>query len=721
MIRSVTFFLLMLGQYAHAQRQPTLPGKLPGSSVVNHLRSQKGGTVFSLGGGISQPQGNYAKDSTFIGNGWQLQGDVFIPLLKSIGINGAVNYAQQQGKQSLSFVQQQYQLTNGMIAPSVSGSNALQTFSVTAGPQLQWKLGGLTIAPGVNAGYMSLSRNGFTVSDSLSEVNAPVRKRNIDFVSTDAVKASGLAVIPRLKLGYALTEQLSLWAGIQYTLGPSVSTTSRFWQPLGEAKEGKYSYAQYAEGRSVTSTSENAYEALNMQAGLSFTMPRKKAAAVKEAMMPATITQAAQPEKQQDTTGQRQRASAPVILTPDHHIAASLHKGNLHFNYIPSDYPQSKMKLVIWKIKAGRREKVFEQQYPAGWNGVVAGNRLQIDSSAATTYEAQLTASYQPGAKGIGSNRAQFAAGGIPVYENNGNSNVAAFNMQSNCTVDHSFMLDSTRCISGDTIRIWGHAQILPNSAGVSTGTLTFDPSFLEITGNTTVTPVNMQPGNAITVNLSSPVTFSFDVTGEMCNKKLRVFYDFSYQCPSLNVPAHIPCADTISLPCCICSYCDDPRNMNIVQGAQSMSQTAGGLLQIQQQFTVSPKNITKVTAQIVYISDSVTDAACRSCTENEPVVYHFSGVNQAQWNGGGAIAANANNSSHLFPSKLISWASNNQGHLSLNMQLGLPALAALECCSRQVRICIRYSFTDRDCKVCERLVCYEWKQQAATHSSPIK
>jgi hypothetical protein len=285
--------------------------------------------------------------------------------------------------------------------------------------------------------------------------------------------------------------------------------------------------------------------------------------------------------------------------------------------------------------------------------------------------------------------------------------------MQNNCTVDHTFLLDSTRCLNGDTIRVWGHAQILPNGAGVNTGTLTFDPTFLETTGNTAITPVHLQPGNVFTVNLSTPTTFSFDIVGDMCNKQLRVFYDFSYQCPTLNVPAHIPCADTISLPCCICTYCDDPRNMNIVEGAQSVSQLNTSAMQVQQQFTVSPKNIMKVTAQIVYMAETAIDSACRTCAAHEQAVYHFGGTNQAQWNSGGAINATATNSTHAYPSKVISWSCNNQGNLALSMQMGLPGLAQLDCCSRELRICIRYSFTDKDCKTCERLVCYSIKQLA--------
>lgn len=689
--------MLLLGHCAFAQL-------LPGNKKAE-------GLIISLGGGIAQAQSSYLKDSAFFGNGPQLQGHISIPLFRpapslSLGLNVMGSYAQLNADKGVPFVQRHYRLSEGPIHPSTQGSvKNGRVLSFSAGPQLQWNIGRLSLSPGINLGYTNLSREGLSIGDSISPSNTFDRKQYITFYAVDAVKSGGISVIPQLKASVRISNSLSLWTSAAYTSGPTVTINSSYWQPLGEPVEGAYNYGQYVEGKAVTRSVASTLSSLALQGGISFHLPGKKVQPGRKAQTQRSEQPAAQQAAQQQKDPQRkQRASAPTILSPDQHMTASLRNGHLFFHYLPSDFPQSKMKLIIWKIQEGRRTKIFEDTYTHGWNGAVKEEHLQIEKSGISRYEAQLTASYHPAAGIKTSDKAIFLSASVPVYDNNGNSNIAAFNIQNNCTVDHAFSLDSTRCIGGDTIRVYGHASILPNNAGVTSATITFDPVFTETTTNTTITPVNMQPGNSFTVTQNG-TSFSFDVVGDMCDKQLRVFYDFSYQCPTLNVPAHIPCADTVSLPCCICNYCDDPKNMHIVTGASSLQLVNTGEVAINQQFSITPKNITKVTAQIVYISESNIDPACMDCAKDESAVYHFTGSNQAQWNGGSQINGSP------VPAKIIQWSSNNQGNLALNMHIALPGLAQLDCCQRDIRICIRYTFTDRDCKTCEQLVCYQGTQ----------
>ncbi|BAV05786.1 hypothetical protein SAMN05421788_10872 [Filimonas lacunae] len=713
MKHNIALLLLLLCRCVYGQ-QPSLPAWMPNKGIT-----------FTGLAGAWQTANKQLNNSAFLDKGWQLGGELTVPLFKHLDIALQGSYSGLSSGTATDFVRSQYQLQNGTIqATAPGGLDGGHLYSFTAGPQLRWNIGRLSIAPGISAGYMQLTRKGNSLSDSLS-LNGSDRKQQVTFLTTDALQANGLVVVPRLQLGVALTQLLSIQAGISYMAGPTINSNSEVLQPYGEARNNQYTAGQYLEGKAVSRNISTAFTAWNLQTGIAFSLPGNKANALKpipeNGFAPARLTtpSASTPSSRTDSSQSSIKATAPVIVTPNGNITASLHQQNLYIHYIPSSFPQSSYRLVIWRIRDGRRTAVVQQEYGPHWNGIVAGKLLQVDSTGLSLYEAQLTAYYKPGVAGAkaGSNLLQFTASTVPVYENNGQSNMAQFNIQNNCTVDHLFQLDSTRCLGGDTIRVFGHAQILPNAAGVTSGVLTFDPTFIETTTSTSVTPINLQPGSAVNVTTTSPTSFSFDVTGDMCNKQLRVFYDFSYQCPTLNVPAHIPCADTISLPCCICTYCDDPQNMNITEGTKNVTQNSGNI-QVQQQFSITPHNITAVTAQLVYIEESDIDPACRNCAANEAVVYHFTGNQQAQWNGGSAITATAGNSTHTFPAKLIRWTSNNQGNLQLQMQLGLPGLASLECCTRKIRCCIRYTFTNRDCKTCERLVCYSILQtaQRGTH-----
>jgi len=42
----------------------------------------------------------------------------------------------------------------------------------------------------------------------------------------------------------------------------------------------------------------------------------------------------------------------------------------------------------------------------------------------------------------------------------------------------------------------------------------------------------------------------------------------------------------------------------------------------------------------------------------------------------------------------------------STTISLYLPAASVLPCCDLQVKVCIKFSFTDTNCKLCEKIVC---------------
>lgn len=705
----LTLLLLLFSCCVYAQYPPQ-------AGAANN----PGRFIISAGGGTTLQQQAYLKDSAFMGNAPSISGDIFARLWQwqyarnnvSLGLSLGGDYARQQAG-GIDFVKTNYRLSDGAISPtSPEGEQKGRVLAITLGPRLYWRTGGFFVAPALQVGHLSLQRNGFSIIDSLADAGG--RKRYIPFYTSDKISASGLTLSPQLKIGYQLSRTIAVWTSAQYISGPDITTTTTYWKPYGDPVEGAYTFGQYVEGKPATRINESKYRAMSLQGGLSVSLGGGKQQTSPAAPgenfreIPATVNNSAG----KDTSSRNiKRASAPRILSPNFNTVAGTKNGFLQFHYVPSDFPYSKTRVVIWKLNGSRREKVFDDTYTTPWNGMVSEKYLKADKNDTSAYEAQLTASYHPATPGkAGSNTLLFSKNTVPVYDNNGESNIARFVMQNNCTVDHTFVLDSTKCLEDDKIRVYGHVAILPNSAGVTSGTISFTAPFLETIGNTQVTPSNFQPGASFTVTQSN-TAFSFEIEGDMCNKQLRVFYNFSYQCPSLNTPAVIPCADTISLPCCMCTYCDDPQNMNITEGAQTWNQLNAETVAITQQFNISPKNIIGVKAQIVYIGESGIDNACRTCAKDETSVFHFTGSNTAQWNGGNTVQAVAQNSHTSFPSRIIGWSSNTQGNLALNMQIGLPGLAQLSCCSRNIRICIRYSFTDKDCKTCERLVCYEGVQ----------
>ncbi len=133
-----------------------------------------------------------------------------------------------------------------------------------------------------------------------------------------------------------------------------------------------------------------------------------------------------------------------------------------------------------------------------------------------------------------------------------------------------------------------------------------------------------------------------------------------------------------------------------------------GTSLNIVQNFTLSPNNITKINAEIAFVSESTSDTSCRSCAVNEAAVWKFISMNKAIWNSGLPNNASPNNASGTYPAQNIIWFCNAQGNLKFDLKIALPGIPSTSC-KRKGKLGIRYKFTDADCRTCEQYIIYDY------------
>jgi hypothetical protein len=133
-----------------------------------------------------------------------------------------------------------------------------------------------------------------------------------------------------------------------------------------------------------------------------------------------------------------------------------------------------------------------------------------------------------------------------------------------------------------------------------------------------------------------------------------------------------------------------------------------GSALNIVQNFTLSPTNITKINAEIFFVTESQTDTSCRKCTTNEFAVWNFIPMNKIIWNSGLPNNAAPNNSSGTYPAQNIVWFCNAQGNLKFDLKIALPGIPSSSC-KRSGKIGIKYKFTNADCTTCEQTVVYDY------------
>lgn len=156
----------------------------------------------------------------------------------------------------------------------------------------------------------------------------------------------------------------------------------------------------------------------------------------------------------------------------------------------------------------------------------------------------------------------------------------------------------------------------------------------------------------------------------------------------------------TINDKCCKDSIVNVSHTVNVIPG---------NVLNIVQNFTLSPNNITKINAEIAFVSESASDTSCRNCTVNEAAVWNFMPINKAIWNSGLPNSGAPLSATGMYPAQNIVWFCNAQGNLKLDLKIALPGIPLTPACKRTGKVGIRFKFTDKDCKTCEQYIIYNY------------
>lgn len=693
-------------------------------------------------GGIALPSAGI-KDASFLDKGWMAGLDVSLPLLQvgkskasafgiNLGIDASADYSSFTSNGGLSYVKQTYQLSNGNLNPYFdNSSNKAGVLQFSLGPKVSIRYKRFYFTPGLQIGYLHFQRNGYSILDTVR--NAAGSQSTIPLLFAKATNTGGLLLRPKINVGFDINKYVRVWAGSSFTEGPNINNEYYAWALNKQAQPGSITSDELTNGKPVYKDVSATFRALSFEFGIKLGLgvrPLSKPAIKFPQSIPNSsiykdekITkglpvngQAPELKNNGSTTNGNSNsqaatypASAPEITYPVFNGKTALINNDLHLTFKESNTLNVNYVLRIWIEKNGKQKEIFSKTYPDNWNGTVKDFGNLIDKKKTDIiYHAQITS--KPGNNSDVIKRHRSSADyhstqqtGIPVFDNGGKSTSVPFSLVTGCLPEFSVGLDSARCADSNRSKVWGHIT-LSSGTGVTVSSVTIT-DFKENNFSGAAVPVsNIVPGTSLPpVNNTQ---FSFNVNKDMCGKLLFVRVLITYTCALTGETVSVPCADTISMPCCQCSYCTD--SMKIQSQSSGMTyNNANNSAQIIQSFSVTPKNITNVTAEIVYMSDSVNDPACQTCDTKPVSVYSFSGTNTISWNGNAAINASAANSANTFPSKIISWQCNNNGNISFNLNAGLPDIPKLNCCQRTVRICIRYSFTDSNCKKCDILICY--------------
>src|SRR5882757_9818781 len=216
----------------------------------------------SLEGGRSFSSSTLKRDA-LIGNGYQLGGDIFIPLFgkgkngPAIGRSsftlGVIAGGQYQTAENINPditpLLSKYKTPSGNldITDMQNGTPNSHGFTAFAGLRADLRFGKITISPAISGGYFSLKRDGFTQS---SQVMVNGTYQSVVLSASQKQNSTGFITIPKLKVSYSLTGNLSIYAAGAINAGPAITTTQSYLVPAGGFNEkNTYEAQQLASGK----------------------------------------------------------------------------------------------------------------------------------------------------------------------------------------------------------------------------------------------------------------------------------------------------------------------------------------------------------------------------------------------------------------------------------------------------------------------------------------
>lgn len=243
-------------------------------ATVTTTLAQQSGQV-SIGGGLSRSSSDIKKEA-YAGNGFNLQGDVFIPFLSknrfALGVvAGGSFYTSKSLSPDAGSTQAAYKLYSGnlTVTNQPKGSSSGNAFTASAGLQGSFALGQISLSPSLSGGYFNLQQDGYMQQ-------ATVEGKPVLLRESVAAKHSGFITIPQIRISYPLTGQLGIYASSAFLIGPKITTAQRRLVPAGGFNDQHtYESQQLSTGTMQSQKSETSYRALNINAGLSWALSKK--------------------------------------------------------------------------------------------------------------------------------------------------------------------------------------------------------------------------------------------------------------------------------------------------------------------------------------------------------------------------------------------------------------------------------------------------------------
>lgn len=229
-------------------------------------------------------------------------------------------------------------------------------------------------------------------------------------------------------------------------------------------------------------------------------------------------------------------------------------------------------------------------------------------------------------------------------------------------------------------------------------------------------TPITVAPGSSYTLCAQYSVPFG----------ETDVYANVNFTQSDLPAGNTDDIANSDTLPNCICNTCDGWKFSN---KSNTVTQSGNSTMIINQSLQITGADpIKKVKAEIVYVNQDVNDPQCYTCTKEDEQMGLFTKMGNittapGNWiNNGIGHLTDENNDNH---GNQFVWDANDpqtgidfSTAQNIKLKVKLPTASALDCCTSNYQVCVRYTYTDINCKTCTTMVCYNFTQKPASNDT---
>lgn len=264
-IITILLCLILLGQDIWAQNTEK------GDEIKSVVFSPNYPLLF-LGGGVSIPNASIKSAANF-SNLLNVYLEGYIPLVKkndwSFGLNTGFEYGFDNSN-NFGRLPSPYQVSGQSSPPVItakgSGHPKEQNFKYEAGPSALLILGDkLGVNTSLNVAYTHINQKAFTVTQT-SAVNGA--SQSWDLIKRSETKASGLGIVPKLRLFYMIGT-IGVWIEGAYTVASKTNAVSTVYHPEGNAhQDGTYDLGQMNFPSYTVSDVSRRYKAFGINGGI---------------------------------------------------------------------------------------------------------------------------------------------------------------------------------------------------------------------------------------------------------------------------------------------------------------------------------------------------------------------------------------------------------------------------------------------------------------------